>query len=106
MSTNTPRHLHGIALVMLFLCGTSQVTADEPEEPKAAEAAKEIVIDGKAPGPVGRYTLVTVESEPGAAADIAKVLKQPVDLEFVDTPLMDVAEHCGKKFNVNIRLDA
>ncbi|HEY4312594.1 MAG TPA: hypothetical protein VGN12_24305 [Pirellulales bacterium] len=105
MSATAPRRVYGIALAILLLCGTSQVTADEPESPKAIEAAKEITIDRNALGSAGSHAVITAESDAGAAAAIAKALKQPVDLEFVDAPLVDVAEHCGKKFNINIRLD-
>ncbi|HEY4312593.1 MAG TPA: VWA domain-containing protein [Pirellulales bacterium] len=37
--------------------------------------------------------------------DFARILKQPIDFEFADTPLADVAEYCGKKLGINVRLD-
>ena len=50
--------------------------------------------------------LAADEPEVASTADFEAILRRPVKVEFVDTPLSDVMDFFANKFDVNIILDS
>ena len=101
----SPCHASGRSSVALLVCLTtrSAVFGQEAKEIAATAgsgAAGTITASG------GGGTVVLSDSRAVAAAQIETALRQPVSLEFTNTPLSKVVDFCGNKFDIDIRLDA
>lgn len=81
-----------LSLVFLFVASTFAVAADPPKKqlkakPPASELAPPVTIVGVSP------------------EAIAKALDQPTQMEFVDTPLYDAANHLAELHKIPVVLD-
>jgi hypothetical protein len=73
-----------------------KIAAFLEEQRKLVQAAREATVP--------RCPVVDIEMTP-AAEKIAKTLKQPTELSFVETPLQDVVDYLKKKHQIEIQID-